>query len=231
MKTYQIHLLRHGVTDGNIKGQYIGSMDVPLNEAGIRHIRFLDENFVYPGAAVYFTSPMLRCRQTLEIIYPSANPVNIAEFRECDFGEFEGLTAEELSGSSEFAQWLASDGNSAPPSGESGVEFGRRVCQAFEKIVEGLMKTGVPSALIMTHGGGIATILAQYGLPEAGVSDWIMEPGCGYSIRIHPQLWSAAKKVEVYQTLPLPKENDDEDYEAEYLITDAPLHTENSKQE
>ena len=220
MKTYQIHLLRHGITDGNINGQYIGSKDIPLNDTGMQHIRSLDENYVYPGAAAYFTSPMQRCKQTLGIIYPNVKPIDIDEFRECDFGEFEGLTAEELSGSKDFAEWLASDGNVAPPSGESGVEFGRRVCQAFEKIVEALMKTGIPSAVIMTHGGVIMTILAQYGLPEASMAEWTMEPGCGYSVRIHPQLWSAAKKVEVYQTLPLPKEDDDDGYDAEYFFAD-----------
>lgn len=220
MKTYQIHLLRHGITDGNVKGQYIGSKDIPLNDTGIEHIRSLDESYIYPGAAAYFTSPMLRCKQTLGIIYPNINPIDIDEFRECDFGEFEGLTADELSDSKDFAEWLASDGSSAPPSGESGIEFGRRVCQAFEKIVGALMKTGVPSAVIMTHGGVIMTILAQYGLPEATMAEWAMEPGCGYSVRIHPQLWSAAKKVEVYQTIPLPKEDDEDGYDEEYFIAD-----------
>ena len=228
MKTYQIHLLRHGITDGNVKGQYIGSKDIPLNDKGIEHIRSLDENCIYPGAAAYFTSPMQRCKQTLGLIYPNVKPIDIGEFRECDFGEFEGLTAEELSGSKDFAEWLASDGSAAPPSGESGIEFGRRVCQAFEKIVEALMKTGIPSAVIMTHGGVIMTLLAQYGLPEASMAEWAMEPGCGYSVRIHPQLWSAAKKVEVYQTLPLPKEDDLDGYDTEYWIADAPESEEDS---
>ena len=225
MKTYQIHLLRHGITDGNLNGQYIGSKDLPLNDTGREEIRLLDEQYVYPGAAAYISSPMLRCRQTLEIIYPSVKPIEIAEFRECDFGEFEGLTAEELSGSKDFAEWLASDGSAAPPSGESGIDFGRRVCQAFEKIVDALMKTGTPSAVIMTHGGVIMTILAQYGLPEASMADWATDPGCGYSVRVHPQLWSAAKKVEVFQRIPLPREEEDE-YETEYLIADAPEHRE-----
>ena len=220
MKTYQIHLLRHGITDGNVKGQYIGSKDIPLNDIGTENIRLLDENYIYPGAAAYFTSPMLRCRQTLGMIYPNVKPIDIDAFRECDFGEFEGLTAEELSGSEDFADWLASDGSSAPPGGESGIAFGRRVCQAFEKIVEALMKTGTPSAVIMTHGGVVATILARYGLPEAAVADWAMEPGCGYSVRIHPQLWSAAKKVEVYQTIPLPKEDDEDGYDTEYFFAE-----------
>lgn len=229
MKTYQIHLIRHGITDGNINGQYIGSKDISLNDAGIEHIRSLDEHYIYPGAVAYFTSPMKRCRQTMELIYPDVKPIEINEFRECDFGEFEGLTAEQLSDSKEFAEWLASDGYTAPPSGESGVEFGRRVCQAFERIVEALMKTGIPSAVVMTHGGVIMTILAQYGLPEASMSEWGMDPGCGYSIRIHPQLWSSAKKVEVYQTLPMPKEDDeDDDYEQAFFFADAPEQQEKS---
>ena len=221
MKTYQIHFIRHGITDGNINGQYIGSTDLPLNETGVEQIKYLDENCVYPGAVAYFTSPLTRCRQTMELIYPNASPIVIDAFRECDFGEFEGLTAEDLKDTSEFADWLASDGQTAPPNGESGAVFGHRVCQAFERIVEALMKTGLQSAVIVAHGGTIMTILAQYGIPEASMAEWAMEPGCGYSVRIHPQIWTAGRKMEVYQTLPLPIEDDLDDYYEEAYMLDA----------
>lgn len=221
MKTYQIHFIRHGITDGNINGQYIGSTNLPLNNIGIEQIKYLDENYIYPGAAAYFTSPLDRCRQTLELIYPNANPIVIDAFRECDFGEFEGLTAEQLKDNNDFADWLASDGQTAPPSGESGAVFGRRVCQAFERIVEALMKTGTISAVVVAHGGTIMTILAQYGLPEVGMAEWTMNPGCGYSARIHPQLWTSGRKMEVYQQLPLPKEYDEDDYYEEAYMFDA----------
>lgn len=222
MKTYQIHFIRHGITDGNLNGQYIGSTNLPLNDTGIEQIQYLDSNYKYPGAAAYFISPMDRCRQTLELIYPNAKPIVIDAFRECDFGEFEGLTADDLKDSKDFAEWLASDGQSAPPNGESGAVFGHRVCQAFERIVDALLKTGTPSAVIVAHGGTIMTILAQYGLPEAGMSEWAMNPGCGYSIRIHPQMWTSGRKVEVYQQIPLPNEDDEDDeddyYEEAYLM-------------
>lgn len=211
MKTYQIHFIRHGITDGNSKGQYIGSMDLPLSDAGRQELLALDAAYIYPGAAAYFTSPMRRCTQTAALLYPAARPVALDAFRECDFGEFEGLTAEELRDSPDFAAWLSSDGQAAPPAGESGADFGRRVCQGFETVVEGMMKTGIPSVVMVTHAGVIATILAQYGLPEAGMAEWTMAPGCGYSVRVHPQLWTAARKVEVYQTLPLPREDEDDD--------------------
>lgn len=221
MKTYQIHFIRHGITDGNMNGQYIGSTNLPLNDTGIEQIKYLDENYIYPGAAAYFTSPLDRCRQTLELIYPNANPIVIDAFRECDFGEFEGLTAEDLKDNGDFADWLASDGQTAPPSGESGAVFGHRVCQAFERIVEALMKTGMPSAVVVAHGGTIMTILAQYGLPEASMAEWTINPGCGYSVRIHPQLWTSGRKIEVYQQIPLPKDDEDDDYYEEAYIFDA----------
>ena len=34
MKTYQIHFIRHGLTDGNLTGKYIGGTDSPLCEKG-----------------------------------------------------------------------------------------------------------------------------------------------------------------------------------------------------
>ena len=61
----KIILIRHGKTAGNIKGRYIGKTDEPLCEEGINEIR---EN-TYPKADFVISSPMLRCRQTAEIIY------------------------------------------------------------------------------------------------------------------------------------------------------------------
>lgn len=38
MKSYLIHLIRHGVAEGNVLGQYIGSTDSPLCEQGIEQL-------------------------------------------------------------------------------------------------------------------------------------------------------------------------------------------------
>ena len=46
------------------------------------------------------------------------------------------------------------------------------------------------------------TILAAYGLPQANFYDWMTESGCGYSIRIMPDLWMRAMKVEVFEQIP-----------------------------
>lgn len=212
MKTYQIHLIRHGITDGNINGQYIGSTDLPLCAQGEEQLRRLCSLNDYPGAGAFFVSPMTRCQQTAQILYPEAKPIVIHEFRECDFGDFEGLTAAQLSDSEDFAKWMSAPETFAPPRGESGQQFSARVFEAFEAVVNGLLKTGITSAVIITHGGVISSILSRYGLPRAEPVEWSCPPGEGYSMRIHPQLWMTGQVAEVYSRIPIPMEaSDDED--------------------
>lgn len=212
MKTYQIHLIRHGITDGNLKGQYIGRTDVPLAEEGIQQLERFHREYSYPQAEAYFISPMLRCRQTLEILYPGKNAIEIPDFREANFGAFEEKTAKELEDDPEFIEWMSGGGNGAPPNGESSADFARRVCESFEKVVDGMLKTGTRSAVIIAHGGTIMAILTMFGLPRAASHEWLVSSGMGYSVRVHPGLWTSGRVVEVYDTIP---SMEDEEHKSE----------------
>ena len=45
MRTLKIHLIRHGATDANVKGQYIGcKTDMPLSPEGLNELRTLKDN-------------------------------------------------------------------------------------------------------------------------------------------------------------------------------------------
>lgn len=211
MKSYQIHFIRHGACEETRKGVYIGTKDVSLSREGKNELKKLDKELVYPGTAIVFTSPLRRCLETCSILYPAIKPIVINELRECSFGEWEGRTAESLSSNEDFKKWLAGDTSVKPPKGESGAEFTRRVCNIFQDIVEGLLKTGNTDAVIVTHGGVIMTLLSVYGLPQAKPFDWAMDDGCGYSIRIMSSLWMRDKVAEVYSRLPYEKENDSYD--------------------
>lgn len=203
MKSYNIHLIRHGDTDEAKKGAYIGTTDVPLSKEGEEYLRQLDDICKYPFATALFTSPLKRCKQTCEIIYPDLKPIVIDQLSECNFGEWENKTAEDLKGDPDFDKWLAGDSSVKPPRGESSADFTRRICLIFESIVEGLIKTGTTDCAIVTHGGVIMTLLSVYGLPQAKPFDWVMENGCGYSLRVYPILWQRDKVTEVYQQIPL----------------------------
>ena len=49
MKTFKLHLIRHGMTAGNLQGLYIGSgTDIPLCDEGRAQLNELKERFEYP---------------------------------------------------------------------------------------------------------------------------------------------------------------------------------------
>ncbi len=204
MKSYVIHLIRHGAIDETLSGKYIGSTDVSLSDKGREDLIKLDAEYKYPGTQVVFTSPLKRCTQTCKILYPEQNPLSIPALAECRFGDWEGKTADELKDDKDFEKWLAGDSSVTPPNGESNADFTRRICRMFESIVEGLMKTGTTESVIVTHGGVIMTLLAVYGLPQAKPFEWTMDNGFGYSVRVTPMLWQRDKVCEVFEAIPVP---------------------------
>ena len=102
MKSYIIHFIRHGSIDDTLAGKYIGTTDAPLSDRGRMDLRKLDYEYKYPGTQVVFTSPLKRCTETAKILYPEQNPLVIDNLSECNFGEWEGKTADELKNDSDF---------------------------------------------------------------------------------------------------------------------------------
>lgn len=204
MKSYTVHLIRCGLTRGNEEGRYIGTTDLPLSPAGEKRLKTLAAKYPYPKAEQYYTSPLLRCTQTMKILFPEAKPTLMNGLRECDFGEWEGKTAREIAAADPaFARWVAGQGREVvPPGGESGAEMMRRVCGAFDRIVQSMMTSGTASAVLVAHGGALMSILTAYGLPRAQFYDWMTETGCGYSLRITPGLWMRSRVAEVFARIP-----------------------------
>lgn len=206
MKSYTIHFIRNALTDENLEGRYIGHTNVALSEEGKAQLAQMREELIYPPVDAVFTSPLKRCTDTAAILYPENRPLVIEGLIEYNFGEFENKTAEQLEKYEEFPRWLAGEKGVKPPYGESNEDFTKRVCDTFEKIAEGLMKTGTTSAAIVTHGGVIMTILASYGIPEYPMHEWLTPNGCGFTVKLNPSLWMRAKKFEVFSEFPYERE-------------------------
>ena len=206
MKSYTIHFIRNALTDENLEGRYIGHTNVALSEEGKAQLAQMREELIYPPVDAVFTSPLKRCTDTASILYPDSMPLIIEGLIEYNFGKFENKTAEQLEKYEEFPRWLAGEKGIKPPYGESNEDFTKRVCETFEKIAEGLMKTGTTSAAIVTHGGVIMTILASYGIPEYPMHEWLTPNGCGFTVKLNPSLWMRAKKFEVFSEFPYERE-------------------------
>lgn len=90
MITYKLHLIRHGQTEGNQKGLFVGRTDMPVSEEGFDELSRLRDTYEYPRVGAVYTSPLRRCIQTAEFLYPNNMLTVVDDLQEMDFGEFEG---------------------------------------------------------------------------------------------------------------------------------------------
>ncbi len=216
MKNYRIHLLRHGKTLANAQGRFVGWTDVPISEEGAEELRALCESFEYPEVQKVYTSPLLRCVQTAEILYPAFKPVLVDGLREYGFGKYENQTAAELVDDPAFMRWLK-DGTAADTM-EDMREFEERIRAGFEFVLKDMMAKKLSSAAVILHGGVIMALLAAFGLPKRDPKLWITDNGHGYTIAASAQLWSQGSVFEVFD--PLPYDAIDRNTVKEYNLID-----------
>ena len=205
MKTYKIHLIRHGMTEANQDGRYIGRTDLPLSPEGLAALLALKEKYQYPGGVRFFSSPLTRCRQTLEVLYPGCQPTLVEGLSECDFGQWEGKRLQELKGDERFLRWMEGSDRSIP-GGEDSEAFRARVCAAFEGIVNDLIHAGDTEAVICTHGGVITMLMQLYGLPRLDPKDCLAAAGQGFTLRVTPSIWMSEPVCEALCMIPWEKE-------------------------
>lgn len=206
MKSYKIHLIRHGRTQANEKGLYIGKTDLPLSPEGLARLLQLKKERVYPPAARYFTSPLSRCRQTLEVLYPGCRQEVEDGLSECDFGDWDGCSIAQLKSNPQFQRWMAGEKVDIP-GGEDAADFQQRVTGSFEKLVSRLMTSGDTEAVICTHGGVIMLLMAAYALPRMEMKEWISDSGCGFTLMITPTLWMREPVAECVSRFPFQRED------------------------
>lgn len=130
----RLTLIRHGLTEGNVRRWYYGALDLPLCEAGQAAVQEAAAGGLYPpySGERILTSGMLRTEQTLRLIYGEAPHEIWPELREISFGIFEGKSYDELKGLAEYEAWLAGDWfRNVPPGGESFAQAEARIYPRF----------------------------------------------------------------------------------------------------
>lgn len=118
--------IRHGETQANKERRYLGRTDESLSEAGRELLKGYKMQNLYPQVEYLFISPMKRCVETAEILYPALNPIFVSEWTEMDFGRFEYKNYRELKEDARYQAWIDSGGTLAFPKGESRADFVRR---------------------------------------------------------------------------------------------------------
>lgn len=162
----EVLLLRHGQTQGNLEKRYIGKTDEPLlldDTESMRKISALQKRLEQEGIAgsqKLFVSPMLRCRQTAELLFPGQEQVVIDKLREMDFGRFEAKNYMELSADPAYQAWIDSDGRLPFPEGEDRECFIRRTMEGFRQMTEQAWWENCGQIAAVVHGGSIMAIFS-----------------------------------------------------------------------
>ena len=165
-----ICVIRHGETDWNAAGRIQGREDIPLNENGRKQAEQCGLALKNQGEwDVVVTSPLLRARQTAEII---AELLNIAEIIvdddliEMDYGMASGKTREECA--------------VLFPDGEWDVVESREVLRdrVYGAVMRNADKFSPKNILLVSHGGAINALLAKMTDGEIGSGKTRLKNGC-----------------------------------------------------
>jgi broad specificity phosphatase PhoE len=149
-----IYLIRHGETEFNRLKRLQSATDNPLNERGLNQARAAAKLLADVDVACVVSSPLLRARQTAEMIAEAKNcRLSTDErLRELSLGEWEGWNEDELLKKEpvEFPRWTENYHLVAPPGGESVLEGIARVAPLLEELIE---KTEASNVAVVGHQG------------------------------------------------------------------------------
>ena len=192
----RVWLLRHGATVYNDEGRYQGRSDVPLSPRGLAALKRAD----FDPEAVY-VSPLRRAKQTAAVLFPEAELVEVPDFREMDFGAFEGRNYQEMEDDPAYRLWVEGGCVAQTPGGESRAAFSDRVCAAFAPLVEAALDAGKPQLVILAHGGTQMAALERYALPRQDYFDWCAPPAGGFVLETDVSTWRTAQTLRLIQTV------------------------------
>jgi broad specificity phosphatase PhoE len=150
-------LVRHGETAGQSSIRYYGATDVPLSELGREQARRARGRIPGETFEMVWASSLSRAWESAQIIAPKHSVRIEFDFREIDFGRWEGLTREEIeiADPALYADWQAKKPGFEFPDGETRPEFRGRI----ERGLTRLRATGAQSALVVAHKGVVRTLL------------------------------------------------------------------------
>ncbi|MBR1591507.1 MAG: histidine phosphatase family protein [Ruminococcus sp.] len=197
MKGYRISVIRHGLTEANENGIYIGKTDLPLSPKGAGELAAKMDEYDYPTVYRVYSSPLKRCTETAEILFPETELVRVDGLRELDLGVFENKSFKELLNRDDYKQWLSGKNNERPPQGESLEEMTARTFSALHNIIMDMMQSGVTKAAIITHSGIISNMLSCFGLPKYDPRYLTAKAGEGFDIMINTQMWLNSQAFEI----------------------------------
>ena len=126
----RVYLIRHAETEWSRSDRHTGTTDLPLTDTGRRRARELEPLLAPVHLALILSSPLRRARQTTALAGFGERAVVDADLAEWNYGEYEGLTTEQIH--QRAPGWMVfKDGG---PGGETPAQVGARVDRVIARV-------------------------------------------------------------------------------------------------
>jgi probable phosphoglycerate mutase len=173
-------LIRHGEVDANVEFRFLGRTDDPLNATGVGQAERLAALTATLSIDLVYSSPLVRARTTAHAVAEAANVAVRVDDRliELDFGDWEGLTRQQIiNGSSDRREFIVrwdSDPTLEAPAGESLLAVQNRIVDFANR-----MPRSHPgkTVAIVSHMGPIKALLcAALDVPLSAARRIFLDP-------------------------------------------------------
>jgi probable phosphomutase (TIGR03848 family) len=182
-------LLRHGRTTSNADGTLAGHRPVGLDDVGTAQAASAGQRLAGVGLAAVVTSPLPRCRQTVELALPGVVPAVDERLIECGYGEWEGRPLRTLAKDPLWTVVQAHPSAVTFPGGESMAAMSARAVAAVRGWDARVSAEHGPDALWLacSHGDVIKAIVADaLGLHLDQFQRITVDPGAFTVLRYTP---------------------------------------------
>jgi len=183
-------LIRHAEVEVRYQKKFGGWIDMNLSPLGKRQARILADYLRHKTIDAVYASPMKRVQQTVAPALKLNGHAQkiMAGLREINFGDWTGLSWQEVEGRFRFRshEWLDQIHDHGVPNGESGEIFRARVEPCLRQII-----TNHPgqNVAVFCHGGVIRMILAiLLKLPLPKTNHFDIEYAGITQVALHPHL-------------------------------------------
>ena len=167
-----LYLVRHGETDWNATGRCQGTLDVPMNAAGLAQVEQLARELAGVPFDAAYTSPLKRTRDTAAAILAGRNlrARTVPEFSELSYGDLQGSAQSAWDGLLRSA-WREQPWSVVFPNGESLDMVRARAVPALARIV-----AAHPGETVLISGHGhLNRVLAMHLLAHPAEEFWSVE--------------------------------------------------------
>ncbi len=156
-------LLRHGRTTANATGGLAGRQPVELDDTGRAQAERVGERLRELPLAAVVTSPLIRCRQTLDLALPEVVPEVDEGLIECGYGDWEGRPLKELAQDPLWPVVQQHPSAAVFPNGEAMAAMSARAVATIRRWDAQVTATHGPEALWLacSHGDVIKAIVAD----------------------------------------------------------------------